>query len=643
MNPKEIQTILSRCAEEAFPPETVHLWPEVQRSLEKGSSRTQIGESSMPPQTAHKTRLAALAGLSLLILLGVTLLTPSGRALAQDLTLRLTRFFTRLEGNTFQVPTQEPRALVPLQTQAPASLPASPVPATDPAALPGALPPFYETCASLISPTCSIEQIQQLVNFPIQSLLALPSGFAFSGASGGPDQVVLQYRGERGALYLAQSPRDREPPEIWQIAQDALVESLTISSYPAEYVRGGWSGLGLDETGQVGWESQDPRQTLRWEQDGVRYTLVFLPARIGDEAPLKKQALADLAASLSKPAPSETALLPLGLLTLEQAGRIAGFEAVEPGWLPDGYRLIGASVAPDFGAVCLHYRYRQEIPLISLTIFQTRLGLPGLEALKVKAEANGQPVEIPVSIASLPVDGAWNGAATLASNGVTLTPLCGGPELPTNQILLWRAEQTGFALGAQVDQFHGRGFLTRRELQRIAASLNGSRSADAVEPDPERLTSLADVKALAEEGLSFQVRLPGRMLSDLHFDHAVILSAGDPANPYYGYEQNERLLLIYLGAPLGDGRYQNLFLSQVFGPENPSLEDLALAGGYRPAQVNGLPALVRQDCWQDDLLGGPACMHMLTWIDDGVWIEMNLLLDRALTEDQLIAIAESLR
>lgn len=644
MDPKPLKSILSRLAEESIPADQVDLWPKVRRSLEAGRIPFMNGDQSMKSVSARTQTLkfALIAGLGLLLLAAALFATPSGEALAQS----VWKFFTRIEGSLLLIPTQEPAGLVEL-TPEPTGLlsfpgPTAPAETPTPEPPPQSRQPFQAECGSLLDPRCSLEQVQRRVSFPLSGLSELPPGFAFAGATGGPEQVILAYQSEGGLLFLAQTRPDFDRLEDWQIAADTQVEAVSVAGAPGEYVLGGWGGLGLEQPGEIGWDAGTARQTLRWEAGGLRYTLWFLASKSGNGAMLDKAGLVRLAESLAGESELDDSPLP-GLIELEQAERMAGFSLIRPGWLPQGFRLRGASYGTSENAVCQHYRYGSD-DAAPLVIFQSRGWMPGLDRVRMRAEYNGQPVEIPMALATLAVRGAENGQATWASNGVTLEGLCGASSGSINKLLMWRAQEVNFIIGARLDQFEGAGFLTNLEMVRLAESLNGLPDLAEVEPDPERITSLGQLKALAGSRAASLGRFPTRMLADLHFEHAALFEAGEVSNPVREFASSDETRLVFAGAPLldGSGRRQHLYISQSLGRDNPTLDALALAGGYSSANVDGEPAIFRQDCWDDPLAGGVLCRASLDWYEGGVWIEMITLLDRAIPQELLVAIAESL-
>jgi len=656
MEEGKLKAILIKMAEEAIPTE-VDLWLEMRDCFAKYARNDIEGESLRAENlggeffaTKKASRLMSLRGeffatkqshilrvagailFVCILILAVVLATPGGRAWANNALL----FFLRSKSNTLLIPTQDPANLI----EVPQTVTAFPEPIVLPDT--GTLSPFHQECGSLPYPRCSLVHLSNMLDFPVTGLSEAPDGFDFTGATGGPDQAVLLYQGEGGALYLAQGPVDRVSPGDFEIAADAEVEAVFIDGLPGEYLQGGWAGLGILEPGEVGWEYEPGKQTLRWEQAGILYTLWYYPSKSADQYSLDKSQLVELASQITDRADKLEPPLPSQFLSMEQVETRSGFTPIQPAWLPEGYTLAGASYAPDRNAVCLHYRYFQEAAS-TLTLFQSYGWLPTIEDIKITSLYQGQPIDIPVSITTVPVGGSENGVATLAINGVNLGQICGGVELTTNKALLWRADGMNFILGAVLDQFQGRGFLSNLEMGRVAESLSGVPNLQWAELDPERITSLQEIKSIA----GFPVRLPTRMLADLRFDHAVYRASGSADNPFRDVSAAEEVLLIYLARPLGDGkdgRHFNLFIAQSYGPGQQTLEEQALAGGYQWVTVQGNLALFRQDCWDDTSTGGFAvCMQTLSWMEGDLRIDIEAFLDKAIPLEMMLKIAEGLR
>jgi hypothetical protein len=263
MNNKKIQSALQDALEQKLPSSEIRLGPAIQADLlARNHSFAQQGEKM---KTFKRPQHAALITLTALFLLTLTFVTPQGRALAQS----ILRFFTRADSDTFYV---EPSDRTVEETT-----------------------PFLEECGSWIRPTCSLEQIRSKIDFEVKELGILPAGMHFGGATGGPDNIGFAYVYEDrdrlgGQLSVSVEPVDS--PSTWLVARSANVEQVQIGNLLGEYYTG---TLFQDEQGNVTWQPNDPQMTLRWEDDGSRYTMYYYSTRY----PLTREDLVRLAESMT--------------------------------------------------------------------------------------------------------------------------------------------------------------------------------------------------------------------------------------------------------------------------------------------------------------------------------------------------------
>ena len=221
------------------------------------------------PWTPHTTVQRRALG-AVLTLLTVTVLmmalTPQGYAFAQS----LLQFFTRTESDIFY---SEPSDLTFEDTT-----------------------PFHAECGIPLAPRCSVEQIRGMVEFEVKQLGSLSADLSFIGATGGPDFVELKYGypdRRRGNLSVGVEAVGK-PSAIGTgiVAKSADVQQVQIGDLPGEYYTG---ILFQDEQGNVSWLPDDPQQTLRWEDGGSTYTLVYFSTFY----PLTKEDLVRIAESMT--------------------------------------------------------------------------------------------------------------------------------------------------------------------------------------------------------------------------------------------------------------------------------------------------------------------------------------------------------
>lgn len=130
-----------------------------------------------------------------------------------------------------------------------------------------------------------------MVDFEVKEIGAIPEAIYYVGATGGPDFVELKYGYEdrrHGNLSVGVEAIGR--PGI--AAKSADIQPVQIGDLPGEYYTG---ILFQDEQGNVTWQPNDPTMTLRWEDGGSTYTLVYYSTTI----PLTKDDLIALAESMT--------------------------------------------------------------------------------------------------------------------------------------------------------------------------------------------------------------------------------------------------------------------------------------------------------------------------------------------------------
>ena len=367
MNEKQLSRVMGHLAE-GLVPGSVDLWPVIRERFESSKHNSTQGDFSMNNhvnldyQKNHnwRLRLAAISVLALLILAGLVFTLPQGRAWAQS----VLRFFTRSESSTIPVPTEAPLLWI---TQTP-GVPAA-TSTTEPT-LSGAA--FSNVCGDFRYPKCSVEQIRSKVNFTVKELGVIPAGMYFTGATGGPNSVVIFYDtlDHSGFISLTQEPWTGLPAQTaWSnVGPNAVVETVAIGSNTGEYVKGSFgyqSGQSL-----ATWNDNAGDQNLKWVDNGVFTTL----QRVGPDGQFDRDGLVKLAESLTT-GPVAARLTPIPTLTptsipptpdqplyqfnlsLTEAGQKAGFTVRAPTYLPQILALKGASFDPETHLVRISYQY----------------------------------------------------------------------------------------------------------------------------------------------------------------------------------------------------------------------------------------------------------------------------------------------
>ena len=247
---------------------------QIQELLEHAAPRTtgrlekRLASAPWTTRTVNRRRSIQLTALAVVMVTLAFAATPQGYAVAQD----VLQFFTRTESDSYYEPVSD---LTFEETT-----------------------PFHAECGISIHPTCSVEQVRSKVDFEVKELALLPDGMFFEGATGGPDFIELAYLhrdADRlgGELSVVVEATGR-PSDIGTgiAAKSAPIEKVQIGDLPGEYYTG---ILFQDEQGNVNWLPDDPLATLRWEDNGSTYTLVYYSTRY----PLAKEDLVRLAESMT--------------------------------------------------------------------------------------------------------------------------------------------------------------------------------------------------------------------------------------------------------------------------------------------------------------------------------------------------------
>lgn len=618
MKKEKINLLLDSMLCEEIPPESIHLWPAIQKNLVMRKQPT-IKQGDMKMNNNIKmgkhARWLTLTAVLTFLLAVIMIATPQGRAFAQS----VLRFFTRSGSNVMQLPELD----ASLETQDNQTM--QPEAYVDAGA---------SVCGSPLLPTCNLSEAQKSLDFEILLPGELPQGLQFTGAALVKNGVVVKYEGSQGIILLAQTQPEPQEISIWTIARDATVEPATINNQPAEFIQGGWAGLGINEEGSMVWDSQLPTRTLRWKNGDTQLTLVNFPASSAQGA--QGMNLAQMTALAERIAPTDDTLEGYDLsngITLAEAEEQAGFDFIQPAWLPDNFNLEKTTHDSQHNSICQHYQYGTGSAAPALVIAQSNWALPPISDLQARASYDGQEVEIPHPQTHITLPGALGDTGKLLENGVQTDAFCGGNPLIANRALVWRIEGRSLILFAQLDAYDGRGFTTIKEMQRVAEALNGldSGGQNTGAPDTERLLS----KAEAEQASGVEIQLPTKLLSNVRFDYISFRPRVEDLGPIITTQ--------YLADPVGDGRFYLMNIFQMPNSQN-TLENIKLAGGFSPAAVRGKDALYQAQCWDSTALaGGIECHQILTWFDNDTQFEIFSHFPAELPKEIMISIAESMQ
>lgn len=205
---------------------------------------------------------AALSGLLIVFALGMAL-TPQGQAFAHQ----LLQFFTRSETDTLPVPLEETTPLPQMQW--------GPLSVFDERMInPVAADSLYY-CEASSGKVCSVSDARQALNGQLKELGMIPAGYFLSAIEGRDGYATISYSSlnRDRLLLLVQHPADKIPEEtVFKVGSSATVEPVTVHGGEAEYVRGTFSYQDGDQ--EAVWSEETAQQTVRWQQDGLRFSLI---------------------------------------------------------------------------------------------------------------------------------------------------------------------------------------------------------------------------------------------------------------------------------------------------------------------------------------------------------------------------------
>jgi hypothetical protein len=245
MKDKQLEQVLKRLADGMVPSE-MDMWPGIQTRFKKSKSYSQLGATSMHTQFEQKRRLRLATVLigAVLILAALLVITPQGRALAQE----FLQFFSRAETDTLPAQSEQ---LLPVSSE------------PDP--------------ASILDANLEVLDVQEQAGFDVLEPAFLPQVLTFSGASIEPEHHIVRifYREvETNGLVLRQeSYQTSDDCELCGVVGDsAVIETVQIGNSMGEYVEGVWN---LTDEGQV-WVSDPYLKTMRWQANGLAFELMFM-------------------------------------------------------------------------------------------------------------------------------------------------------------------------------------------------------------------------------------------------------------------------------------------------------------------------------------------------------------------------------
>lgn len=617
-----LQSILTHLAQEAVRPSEIDLWPILQAKLTPKSNFQHRKEPNLKSISllSNRKRVAYISALTLLAVLGMIFILPQGRAWAKN----FIRFFLPTK-DQIAIPTQYSVNLVEITpgVMQPTLTPAS-----------SWKPAFAETCGELFAPRCSVEQIQQLVSFQVKSIADVPAGLQFIGATGGPEGVTLIYQRNDpySIISLTQSVMLTEEDQTVLVGSSAVVEEILIKGVTGEYVKGGYFHLGGDT--ETHWDPSAELQSLRWEENGILYSITLTGSNDFTPQMLDKTGLTKLATSLTdQVTPIANELDVVEMKSISEAEQEAGFKVIEPSWIPEGYLFKYASYFDESKTICLVYFHPSDIamgsfskpPTPSLTIAESKKEvLPLPEDLTMQGLDQDQ---VFLETADVRVGGTRDEKGLYVYGNLDPSKICGIQSFQ-NQVLVTQLEGLNVSIIAQKEGPMGmtRNWLTQQEMVRLAESITGVSTIDENQLDPEFLTSIEDIRQMAGIPLKFPTKLPEGM----NFTYGQVLNEETIRKVILNYSNDNQNITLRLM----NGSYETLAAALKRNPD-----------AYRQTTIHNQLALISQGYWNEnnwvDLPNGGDGNASVIWIEDEVMYSISGF--NAYPSQVWIEIAESVK
>ena len=233
MDKKNIQSILKDALETDVPADEIQLWPALKANLVAGQ---QQGEK----MKSNRSRIV-YATATIIVLLTLILLTPQGRAFAQD----VLQFFTRAEETSFPLAPDQ----IVLEAPAPNE--------------PTAIPPV---------PLVSIEEAEEQVGFDAAELPAIPKGFNYLGARVYGNAINIEYEaiGGGSTIILRQS-KDGFYQSEWEKKPEDAIQQVKVGDVDGEFVQGTF--VVYPEETSATWKPDASILILRWNKDNTWFEI----------------------------------------------------------------------------------------------------------------------------------------------------------------------------------------------------------------------------------------------------------------------------------------------------------------------------------------------------------------------------------
>ncbi|HLO16382.1 MAG TPA: hypothetical protein VK206_16235 [Anaerolineales bacterium] len=363
MDSKNIRSILQDALEKKIPSSQIHLWPAVQAILVAGKD-TSFQQGKKVIIRPHRRSRLALVTLMIIALLALVLLTPHGRAWAQE----VVQFFKRINSTTVQLSNEETKQINDINE--PLDLPLVPV------FIPTASPDMAgisgcETPQKAQSYHCQVALAGSKLGFDLKEFPQKPSDWELKSLSFNTDLQMaamsyeLDIRHISGISYssfeFAQGRGNFSNPygnNPWDAVPADKVEPVSIGSYQGEYVKG---GFGLPSASNTLIWFEDDRQRLVWSE-GARWYLFDFRPNLNVRDSMGKDDLIHLAESLvTSPVATTEPLNPAYLVSISDAEKISGLDLKAPTLLPLNINFSYVRYSPSGKQVHLIYGDNEEL------------------------------------------------------------------------------------------------------------------------------------------------------------------------------------------------------------------------------------------------------------------------------------------
>lgn len=424
-----------------------------------------------------KSRLLAASALSLLLVAALALITPWGRALAED----FLKFFNRAESDSFPLPTEqiqfygaEPTipATFAVQLKPLDSTPIEPEETATPVQPTFVAPviPGCEDATVSLTYRCQVSKAEAAVGFDLKEPPGDLEGLVFTRAGANPTlhfaTLIYTAIGGGSQLTISQTRGDMSASSWGQVPPSAAIEEVKVGGHDGEYVRGTFAV----EPGATSatWWADGPVRRLRWREGDVLFE-IRLDGHVAVVEYLEKDTIIQLAESLAyTPTVAEGQLRADYLTSVKDAETLAGFDLLEPTILPEGFAFKYAEFDTASKRVRLVYEAGTGADMAGIVIFQTPLAVaPNTDF------AEGLP---PDAVETVQINGA-TARYTAGSYYADYAPTPGAPTpVPvwnpddSSRSLSWRTDSLLINVYFFSSQWYG-GRLEKADMIAIAESM----------------------------------------------------------------------------------------------------------------------------------------------------------------------------